>query len=269
MGGGADSDYKVTGTDIFRRPDNESQWDPSAQQWVRPWLPGEKEAEARGRIMDAEFSSRQRAEFFKINDALDEARRSGRFSPEEMAELERQADIQRMGIKAMPKPKDEQPKPIIQPDAQGREWIYQNGKWDRVEDGTEKDDGGRQFATLMKFVPETRTEMRRNPQTGKMEEAEVPLSMEERVAELKKLRQMYDEFYGRSQPPTPAAQPDGGATDPFIQFLMQGGASPMPDSLAPAPAVSAAPVAAPAAQPVDADPYAAFKEQPERKKEGR
>ena len=50
-GGGGDLDYKVTGTSIFDRPDDESEWDPTnGGRWVRKWLPGEKEAEALGRV---------------------------------------------------------------------------------------------------------------------------------------------------------------------------------------------------------------------------
>ena len=55
-GGGADDDYKVTGTSIFNRPDDESVWDDYSKQWKRPWLPGEKEAEALGRVGEVKNS---------------------------------------------------------------------------------------------------------------------------------------------------------------------------------------------------------------------
>ena len=46
-------DYKVTGTSIFDRPDDESQWDPgNGGRWIRKWLPGEKEAEVQQRVGD-------------------------------------------------------------------------------------------------------------------------------------------------------------------------------------------------------------------------
>ena len=48
--GGDLGEVKVTGTSIFTRPDNESQWNPSTLRWERPWLPGEKEAEAAQRM---------------------------------------------------------------------------------------------------------------------------------------------------------------------------------------------------------------------------
>lgn len=48
-----ESDYKVTGTDRFDRPDDDSQWDPgNGGRWIRKWLPGEKEAETQQRIGD-------------------------------------------------------------------------------------------------------------------------------------------------------------------------------------------------------------------------
>ena len=48
--GGDLGEVKVTGTSIFERPDKESQWNPSTMRWERPWLPGEKEAEAAQRM---------------------------------------------------------------------------------------------------------------------------------------------------------------------------------------------------------------------------
>ena len=51
-------DYKVTGTSIFDRPDDDSQWDPgNGGRWIRKWQPGEKEAEALGRV--GEVKNRQ------------------------------------------------------------------------------------------------------------------------------------------------------------------------------------------------------------------
>lgn len=49
--GVAGGEYKVTGTSIFDRPDKDSIWDPgNGGRWIRPWLPGEKEAEAADRM---------------------------------------------------------------------------------------------------------------------------------------------------------------------------------------------------------------------------
>ena len=47
-GGGTDtilSDYKVTGTDPFSRPDEYSKWDTNSRVWLRSYFPGEKEAD--------------------------------------------------------------------------------------------------------------------------------------------------------------------------------------------------------------------------------
>lgn len=47
----AEEDYKVTGTDRFSRPDDDSVWNDYTKQWQRKWLPGEKEAEALQRVL--------------------------------------------------------------------------------------------------------------------------------------------------------------------------------------------------------------------------
>ena len=223
---------KVTGTSIFTRPDKESVWDQNARQWVREYLPGEWEAEAQQRIGDVKnaqqmelaehkaglerqgyeykLSTQQKSEIAKINNALDEARRSGRFSDDELVELERQADAKRLGIQPLPTPREKVPDPIIRADAQGREWLNNGGKWESVDAimaKGRKDD----FAKLMKLVPETRTEMKVNPATGKEEPVEVPLSPEERMAELEKYVQMRDRYAaGMAGTPAPGGevQPD-------------------------------------------------------------
>ena len=252
-GEASDLDLKVTGTDIFTRPDKESVWDQSTRQWKRKWLPGEKEAEAQQRIGDVKnsqqmaldesrselaqqqfeykLSAEQKNELAKINSALEDARRSGRFSDEELGELERQAAAKRMGIKPLPVPKEEAPKPIFHTDENGQRWIQNGQKWEpvqtpaapqSVEDvyaGTKVDEQGRrwgldksgklyevgggkdEFSELLKMVPEERTEMRPNPaNNNRMEEVSVPLTMEERLAEMEKLRQMRDKFNAPKQP---------------------------------------------------------------------
>ena len=253
-GESGDLDLKVTGTDIFTRPDKESVWDNDTRQWKRKWLPGEKEAEAQQRVGDVKnaqqmaldesrdelarqqfeykLSAEQKNELAKINSALEDARRSGRFSDEELGELERQAAAKRMGIKPLPVPKEEAPKPIFHTDENGQRWIQNGQKWEpvqtpaapqSVEDvyaGTKVDEQGRRwgldksgklyevgggggddFASLLKLVPEERTEMRPNPaNNNRMEEVSVPLTMEERLAEMEKLRQMRDKFNAPRQP---------------------------------------------------------------------
>lgn len=244
-GGGGDLDLKVTGTDIFTRPDKESVWDNDTRQWKRRWLPGEKEAEAQQRVGDVKnaqqmaldesrdelarqqfeykLSAEQKNELAKINSAMEDARRSGRFSDEELGELERQAAAKRMGIKPLPVPKEEAPKPIFHTDENGQRWIQNGQKWEpvqtpaapqSVEDvyaGTKVDEQGRrwgldksgklyevggggkdEFSELLKMVPTTKPDPEGGP--------DIPLTPEERLAKLEELRQMRDKFNAPKQP---------------------------------------------------------------------
>ena len=170
-GGGDSGDYKITGRDRNHRPDEESEWVwdnggiGSTGKWMRKWLPGEKEAEAQQRIgdvknrqmeelFDYKLTQQQKQELQQINDALEGARKSGRYTDEEMAELARQADSRRMGIKPLPVPKTEPDKPNIQTDDAGRSWIQTGRGWERVEGaqnaadvyaGTHLDEDGRRW----------------------------------------------------------------------------------------------------------------------------
>ena len=159
--GGGTGDYKVTGTSVFDRPDAESQWDPSAGRWVRPWLPGEKEAEAAERMgyvknaqeqamYEFKLTADQKNELAKINKSIEDARRSGRFSDDEMAELERQAYERRMGIKPLPTPREKDAQKSFEErlvtvgGIQG--YINAHGDFAPIE----KDDG---FANFLKVYP--------------------------------------------------------------------------------------------------------------------
>lgn len=91
-----DSDYKVTGTSIFDRPDQESQWDPgNGGRWIRKWLPGEKEAEAARRMGEVqndlyeqrELTAQGRKERAALVGEVTEAIKQGRFSSEELPRL--------------------------------------------------------------------------------------------------------------------------------------------------------------------------------------
>lgn len=92
-GGDGDSDYKVTGTSAFDRPDKESMWDGS--RWIRKWLPGEKEAEARQRIGDVEndlidqreLSAQGRRERAALVNDVVESIKQGKFSRDEIPQL--------------------------------------------------------------------------------------------------------------------------------------------------------------------------------------
>lgn len=205
-GGGEDPDYKVTGTDIFDRPDDESQWDPTGGgRWVRKWLPGEKEAEARGRIMDAEFSARQRAEFASINNALEDARRSGRYTPEEMKELERQADEKRLGIKPLPTPREKDAQKSFEErlvnvgGVQG--YINAKGDFQAIE----KDDG---FANFLKVYPKlaeyTEDETITDPATGQTKT--VPVTKTRSAAEIAQLVTQARESWKQARNPSAVQQ---------------------------------------------------------------
>lgn len=102
--GGAD--LKVTGVDRFRRPDNESVWNDYSSQWERKWLPGEKEAEAYDRMTGAvvnRYTAQQQAEWEQLNDVVNDAARSGRYTPDELKAIKEQVDMQRLRIKENPR----------------------------------------------------------------------------------------------------------------------------------------------------------------------
>lgn len=141
---GGDGEYKVTGSSIFNRPDDASVWDSTTRQWVRRYLPGEKEAEIQQRVGDVKnsqledmyefkLSADQKNELARINKAIEDARKSGRYTDAEMAELERQADAQRLGIKPLPTVKDEPQKPNVQM-IDGRPFVQNGNRWDPVEE---------------------------------------------------------------------------------------------------------------------------------------
>ena len=88
------SDYKVTGTSIFNRPDEDSQWDPgNGGRWIRKWLPGEKEAEALSRVGAVKVSQQK-----EIDDHQNELAR-GRAEQSSLLATER--EIEAAKIKAM------------------------------------------------------------------------------------------------------------------------------------------------------------------------
>lgn len=92
----SESDYKVTGTSIFNRPDEESQWDPgNGGRWIRPWLPGEKEAEATRRVGEVqndlaeerELTAQGRRERAALVEDVVNSIKAGKFSREELPAL--------------------------------------------------------------------------------------------------------------------------------------------------------------------------------------
>ena len=235
----SDGEWKVTGTSIFDRPDAESVWNPNTDQWMRHYLPGEKEAEAQQRVGDVQnaqyeykLNAQQRAEIDGINQAIEEARQSGSFTPDELAALERQAYAKMAGINPLPTPKSEPVMPNVQM-IEGRPYVLNGNKWDPVETSagsasdiygnTHVDEQGRRwgvdkggklyeigspkddFGDFMKLVPKTRTETqtRIDPHTGKTitEDVEVPLTPEEQLEYIQQLRDMRDKFNMPRQSP--------------------------------------------------------------------
>lgn len=87
-------EWKVTGTDRFRRPDKDSVWDQNSLQWIRRWLPGEKEAEAQQRIGDVKNS--QLAEILGIKHSFEKD------SAEQAALLNQEGKVIDAKIKAPP-----------------------------------------------------------------------------------------------------------------------------------------------------------------------
>jgi hypothetical protein len=209
---------KVTGDKFFQKPDKESVWDWDSRQWVREYLPGEYEAEAQQRIGDVKnaqqmeldehraglarqeyeykLSTQQKSEIAKINNALDEARRSGRFSDDELAELERQADAKRMGIQPLPTPKKEPQVPTLYTDEGGQWWVQNGQKWEPVQQPKE----GKVLTLndVLKNIPTKKN----NPDDPNGAEIDIPIN--ERLDMAQKI---LDRMNGASSP-TPEAQPD-------------------------------------------------------------
>ena len=236
------NDYKVTGTSIFTRPDKDSQWDPgNGGRWIRPWLPGEKEAEAAQRmnpviaereqdkqdiadasakemlrekqaiaseaaeaggrralgmlgaksqmereLYDYKLSQKQKMEIAAVTDAVDSARRSGRFTPEEMDDIERQATVKLMGIKPLPTPRERDAQQAFNDRivTAGGVQGYINSKGDF--EPFQKDDG---FANFLKVYPKlaeyTEDEVQTDPKTGK--QITVPVTKTRTAEEIARL----------------------------------------------------------------------------------
>lgn len=303
--------YKVTGTSIFSRPDKDSQWDPgNGGRWIRPWLPGEKEAEAAQRmnpvlaereqdkqdiadasamemlrekqaiaseaaeasgrralgmlgaktqqqmaLYDYKLSQKQKMEISAVTDAVDNARKSGRFTPEEMEDIERQATVKLMGIKPLPTPREKDAQQsfndriVTAGGVQG----YINSKGDF--EPFVKDDG---FAGFLKAYPKlaeyTEDEVQTDPKTGK--QITVPVTKTRTAEEIAKLvsdaQVAWNKARRPSEPETP--MPDANAIAPWL-FPQIGGGQAQPFG----PLASQAPAKPPAPQgfkplPQDATP---------------
>ena len=116
---GGDGEYKVTGSSIFNRPDDASVWDSTTRQWVRRYLPGEKEAEIQQRVGDVKLEQAERAELSAqgrkeraalVNDVVD-AIKQGKFSREEMPQLMKDFGIAEETLRMADSLRDKEPTP--------------------------------------------------------------------------------------------------------------------------------------------------------------
>lgn len=257
--------YKVTGTSIFERPDKDSQWDPgNGGRWIRPWLPGEREAEAAQRmnpvladraetqqaladqsmegkmrlqgelaeqaalrdmeLYDYKLTQKQRMEIAAINDAVEEARKSGDWLPNELANLRRQADMLRMGIKPQAVPRGISPQRTVDENMvniDGRRYFYTpNGDLKEL-------DPRPSFKDFVSAFQSMRTVNTTKPGVGGVgtESVKETLSPEDTAAVVKSAADMYQQMFGVSrqagqaqQPsPAPVPAPQAGAAQPAPQ----------------------------------------------------
>lgn len=208
-----DTEYKITGTDWRVRPDKESVWREDTKQWSRRYLPGEKEAEIQQRVGDVKnsqledmyefkLSADQKNELARINKAIEDARKSGRYTDAEMAELERQADAQRLGIKPLPTVKDEPQKPNVQM-IDGRPFVQNGNRWDPVEEP--KAEKRLTLNDVLRNVPTEKWEQ------GEKGPEQVALTMDERL-------DMAQTILDRMYPKPAEAEPNPAVpgTDPLL-----------------------------------------------------
>ena len=116
---GGDGEYKVTGSSIFNRPDDASVWDSTTRQWVRRYLPGEKEAEIQQRVGDVKLEQAERAELSAqgrkeraalVNDVVD-AIKQGKFSQAELPQLMKDFGIAEETLRMADSLRDKEPTP--------------------------------------------------------------------------------------------------------------------------------------------------------------
>ena len=281
------NDYKVTGTSIFTRPDKDSQWDPgNGGRWIRPWLPGEKEAEAAQRmnpviaereqdkqdiadasakemlrekqaiaseaaeasgrralgmlgaksqmereLYDYKLSQKQKMEIAAVTDAVDSARRSGRFTPEEMDDIERQATVKLMGIKPLPTPRERDAQQafndriVTAGGVQG--YINSKGDFEPFQDPNAKSERRLTLNDVLKNVP-----MRELDPTDKTGLKEIDIPIDRRLDTAQKI---LDRMYP-PQPTSPGIDPAiQQALDPLGMMFPRGAAQPPAGPYAPPP----------------------------------
>lgn len=95
-GGLGGDDYKVTGTERFNRPDDESVWDPgNGGRWIRKWLPGEREAEVQQRVGDVKNAQQM--------EIIDVQHRNAKERMEQSSLLGIDADVKKAMLNLPPK----------------------------------------------------------------------------------------------------------------------------------------------------------------------
>ena len=182
-------------------------------------------------LYDYKLTRMQKMELAAINDALEEARASGRFSPDEMAELEKQAYIRRAGIKPLPTPREKDAQKAFDErivTAGGvRGYINSKGDFEPFQDPNAKNEKRLTLNDVLKNVP-TMT-------PDKNGGADILIPMEDRL-------DMAQKILDRMYPPNAAvsgsapAAPTSPAPTPTAQPTAAGTAQPAPVQPPPADA---------------------------------
>lgn len=194
-------------------------------------------------LYDYKLTQKQRMEIAAINDAVEEARKSGRYTPAEMAALERQADMQRLGIKPQAVPRGISPQRTVDENMvsiDGRRYFYTpNGDLKEL-------DPRPSFKDFVSAFQSMRTVNTTRPGPGGVgtESVKETLSPEDTAAVVRSAADMYQRMFGVAPQTGPATQ-SPPATAPATQPTPQPTAQP-----APTPAAPTSPAPTPAAQPV-------------------
>lgn len=194
-------------------------------------------------LYDYKLTQKQRMEIAAINDAVENARKSGRYTPQEMAALERQADMQRMGIKPQAVPRGISPQRTVDENMvniDGRRYFYTpNGDLKEL-------DPRPSFKDFVSAFQSMRTVNTTRPGPGGVgtESVKETLSPEDTAAVVRSAADMYQRMFGVAPQTGPATQ-SPPATAPATQPTPQPTAQP-----APTPAAPTSPAPTPAAQPV-------------------
>ena len=175
-------------------------------------------------LYDYKLTQKQRMEVAAINDAVEEARKSGRYTPQEMAALERQADMQRMGIKPQAVPRGIS----AQRDVEENMVNIDGRRYLRTANGDLKElDPRPSFKDFVTAFQAMRTVNKTKPGVGGVgtESVKETLSPEDTAAVVKSAADMYQQMFGvsrqagQAQPPSPAPvpAPQAGAAQPAQQ----------------------------------------------------